>query len=101
MASSAPRRGHGDDSIYYDQANGCWVGAVSLGHKGGKRLRRTVRGRTKTEVSAKLRQLRQELDAGIRSSPTYTVDSALDDWLAAGLTGRSNRTIQLYRDTVK
>jgi integrase len=101
MASSAPRRGHGDDSIYYDRANACWVGAVSLGHEGGKRLRRTVRARNKTEIRAKLRQLRQELDAGVRSSPTYTVDGALDDWLAAGLSGRSDRTVELYRDTVK
>src|SRR5215472_1226136 len=53
---SATRRGHGKDSIYFDQTNGCWVGAVSLGYSpNGKRKRRTVRGRTKTEVRDKLR----------------------------------------------
>jgi len=36
--------------VYFDQANNHWVAAVSLGHKGGKRVRRKVFGRTKTEV---------------------------------------------------
>jgi integrase len=62
---------------------------------------RKVTGRTKTEAKAKLRQLRHELDTGVRSSATYTVGDALDDWLAAGLSGRSERTKDLYRDTVK
>ena len=101
MGDSGPRRGHGEDSIYYDRANHAWVGAVSLGHKGGKRVRRKVTGKTKTEVKAKLRQLRQEVAAGVTSSATYTVGDALDDWLAAGLNGRSKRTVELYRDTVK
>ena len=101
MGESGRRRGHGEDSIYFDRANHYWVGAVSLGHKGEKRVRRKVTGRTKTEVKAKLRQLRHELDSGIRSSATYTVGNALDDWLAGGLSGRSDRTVQLYRDTIK
>ena len=101
MAESRPRRGHGEDSIYYDQANHYWVAAVSLGHKGGKRVRRKVTGRTKTEVRTKLRDLRRDLDSGVRTSATYTVDDALDDWLANGLSGRSYRTRELYRDTVK
>jgi integrase len=99
--SPAPRRGHGDDSIYHDQANSCWVAAVSLGHKGGKRVRRKVTGRTKSEVRAKLRQLRIDIESGVRSSATYTVGEALDDWLATGLSGRSDRTVELYRDSVK
>jgi hypothetical protein len=102
LAVGAPgRRGHGEDSIYFDRANNCWVGAVSLGHKAGKRVRRKVTGRTKTEVKAKLRQLHHELDSGVRSSATYTVGNALDDWLRGGLNGRSDRTRELYRDTVK
>ena len=101
MAESRPRRGHGEDSIYYDQANHYWVAAVSLGYKGGKRVRRKVTGRTKTEVRTKLRDLRRDLDSGVRTSATYTVGDALDDWLANGLSGRSDRTRELYRDTVK
>lgn len=33
-----------------------------------------------------------ELDSGIRSSGTYTVQQAVDDWLREGLDGRSGRT---------
>ena len=87
--------------MYFDQANNYWVAAVSLGYKAGKRVRRKVTGRTKTEVKAKLRDLRRDLDSGIRPSATYTVGAALDDWLANGLSGRSDRTRELYRDTVK
>lgn len=101
MASPPPRRGHGDDSIYFDQANNCWVAAVSLGYRGRKRVRRKVTGRTKTEVRTRLRLLRSDIESGVRSSATYTVGEALDDWLATGLSGRSDRTIELYRDTVK
>ena len=101
MAESRPRRGHGEDPIYYDQANHYWVDAVSLGYKGGKRVRRKVTGRTKAEVRTKLRDLRRDLDSGVRSSATHTVGDALDDWLANGLNGRSDRTRELYRDTVK
>jgi hypothetical protein len=78
-----------------------WVAAVSLGYKGGKRVRRKVTGRTKTEVRTKLRDLRRDLDDGVRSSATFTVGDALDDWLANGLSGRSDRTRELYGDTVK
>jgi integrase len=101
VAESRPQRGHGEDSIYYDHANRYWVAAVSLGYKGGKRSRRKVTGRTKTEVKAKLRELRRDLDSGIRPSATSTVGDALDDWLANGLNGRSARTKELYQDTVK
>jgi hypothetical protein len=64
MVDPRPRRGHGEDSIYFDQANDHWVCAVSLGYKAGKRVRKTVTGKTKTAVKAKLRHLRQELDNG-------------------------------------
>ena len=101
MAESRPRRGHGEDSIYYDQANHYWVAAVSLGYKGGKRVRRKVTGRTKTEVRTKLRDLRRDLDSGVRTSATYTVGDALDDWLAGGLSGTSDRTRELYRHSAK
>ncbi len=87
--------------MYFDHAHNYWVAAVSLGYKAGKRIRRKVTGRTKTEVKAKLRDLRRDLDSGVRSRATYTVGAALDDWLANGLSGRSNRTKELYRDTVK
>ena len=50
-----------------------WVAAGSLGHKGGKRVRPKVFGRTKTEVKAKLRELRRDMENGFRPSAIYTV----------------------------
>jgi hypothetical protein len=52
---------------------------VSLGFGPyGKRVRRKVGGRTKTEVKDKLQLVRDELREGIRSSPRYTVQDAVD-----------------------
>jgi hypothetical protein len=60
-----------------------------------------VTGKTKTEVKDKLRKLHRELERGVRSIASYAVGDALDDWLASGLHGRSARTVELYRDSVK
>jgi len=107
------RRGYGEDSIYFDHAGECrdgehhrscpgrWRGSVSLGFgPDGKRVRRVVNGRTKTEVKDKLQDLHDELRDGIRSSPTYTVQDAVDDWLAHGLDGRSAKTISTNREVL-
>ena len=101
MAEFRPRRGHGEDWIFFDQANHYWVAAGLPRYKVGQRVRRKVTGRTKTEVRTKLRDLRRDLDSGIRPRATYTVGDALDDWLANGLSGRSDRTRELYRALFK
>ena len=76
------RRDRGDDGIWWDKANRCYVGAISLGAKsGGKRNRPSVRGRTKTEVKDKLDKLHDDIDAGIRTLATYTVEQCVKDWL--------------------
>jgi integrase len=98
MAATARRRGSGEDSIYFDAANNCWTAAISLGFSpDGKRLRRKVTGRTKTAVKDKLKVIRRELDAGIQSSPTYTMAECIEDWLSQGLAGRSADTVANYR----
>jgi hypothetical protein len=53
-------------------------------------------GRTKQEVRDKLKALHGELNAGVKSSSTYTVREAVDDWLREGLGGTSERTRTLY-----
>jgi hypothetical protein len=79
-----------------------YVGAVSLGHGGdGKRVRRTVYGKAKQDVRLKLKSLRSGIEAGVRAPASYTVRATVDDWLAQGLSGRSERTLALYRDGVK
>jgi integrase len=95
------RRGQGEDSIYWDSSKNRYIGAISLGFSpSGSRIRRKVTGRTKAGVRDKLRQLRQEVDSGLSLSRSYTVNAALDDWLAHGLDDVSARTVKLYRDTI-
>jgi hypothetical protein len=91
VVHTASRRGHGDDSIYYDhrggtecldarQHNACsgrWRGVVSLGEAPeGTRIRRKVSGQSRAEVKDKLRALHGELTRGLHTSHTYTVRSA-------------------------
>jgi hypothetical protein len=95
MAQLAKRRGHGEDAIYWDESKGRWYGSVSLGFdSGGKRLRRKVSGKTKTEVKEKLRDLHSDLDAGVQTSASYTVDQVVSDWMREGRDGRSPSTLR-------
>jgi integrase len=108
------RRGYGEDAIYFDHTGECrdrrhhkgcpgrWRGVVSLGFdSGGKRQRKKVSGKTKTEVRDKLKALHGELDAGIRTPHGYTVEKAVADWLADGLPGRTAKTIETNHDALK
>ena len=91
------RRGFGEDGIYLDAARNRYMGAISLGYgPDGKRIQRKVSGETKQEVRAKLQALHQELNSGVRSSSTYTVREAVNDWLREGLDGTSDRTRTQY-----
>jgi hypothetical protein len=100
--ASAKRRGHGEDSIYFDSDKNRYIGAISVGFgPDGKRLRRKVSGKTKQEVRDKLRAAHADLNAGLQPAAGYTVQAAVNEWLEHGLSGRSARTIQLYRDGVK
>jgi len=108
------RRALGEDAIYFDHRGTCrdalkhrhcpgrWLGVVSLGFDAdGRRVRRKVYGRTKTDAKDKLKQLHEELDEGIRASAAYTVQQACDDWLRDGLDGRSAKTIRDAADALK
>jgi hypothetical protein len=100
--ASVRRRGHGEDAIYFAADKNRYIGAISVGFgPDGKRLRRKVSGKTKQEVRDKLKALHAELDIGLQPAVGYTVQAAVDDWLEHGLSGRSARTIQLYRDGVR
>ena len=102
MADASVRRGHGDDAIYFAADKNRYVGAVSLGFGPDSRhLRRRVSGKTKQEVRDKLKAIHAELNVGLQSSAGYTVRTAVEAWLEHGLSGRSARTIQLYRDGVR
>jgi integrase len=98
----ARRRGYGEDAIYFDAAKNRYVGAISVGFgPDGKRIRRKVTGKTKGEVRDKLKAAHAELDRGLHTSATYTVQHAVDDWLEGGLQGRSDRTRSVYHEALK
>ncbi|MEV7671553.1 site-specific integrase [Streptomyces sp. NPDC088752] len=98
-SSGQPHKaGNGEDSIYWDKSKNRFIGAVSLGYTpAGKRHRPKVSGKTKTEVRLKLKELKKELDAGVKSSATYTVEQAVSDWLKHGLKGRDAASVLTYR----
>ena len=102
-ASGARRRGRNEGSIYKDEAKGRWYGAVSLGYgpDGQNWRRHKVSGRTRAEVAEKLKQLQLEKDSGVQPEHGYTVQRAVDDWLAEGLAGRSAATMKVNRSTIK
>jgi integrase len=88
----AQRAGHGADTIYWDPAKKCYVGAVSLGYApNGKRRRPKVYGKTKTEVRNKIRDLKKEVQTGVKAPANYTVAAAVNDWLERGLKGRDEK----------
>ncbi len=100
MATRTPkpkrRRERGDDGISWDKVNKCYVGTISLGYgEDGKRLRRYVRGKTKTEVKDKLDELHEEIRAGIETPATYTVRQCVADWLDS--LERDPHTMATYR----
>src|SRR3984885_3380504 len=91
--TAGKRHGHGEDSIYWDATKNRYVGAIDLGlSPAGTRIRKKVRD--------KLRELHKEIDAGLKPRRRYTVGDALEDWLAHGLDGLSERTVTLYRGTI-
>ncbi|MFF7675724.1 tyrosine recombinase XerC [Actinacidiphila glaucinigra] len=98
-APKRPRKaGNGEDSIYWDESKNRYVGAVSLGFTpSGKRRRPKVYGKTKTEVRRKLRELKKELETGVKAPANYTVADAVADWLARGLKGRDEKTVDKCR----
>jgi hypothetical protein len=99
--ATGKRRGHGEDSVYWDESKSRYVGAVSLGfNASGTRIRKKVSGRTRTEVRDKLRELHQQVDSGLRPRRRYTVGDALEDWLGHGVDGLAPRTVTLYRGTI-
>jgi hypothetical protein len=93
------RRGHGEDAIYFDAAKNRYVGAISVGFgPAGKRIRRKVTGKTKAEVRDKLKAAHAELDRGLHTSATYTVQHAVDDcWRAGCRAGRNGRGLSTAR----
>jgi integrase len=92
------KRANGEGSIF-KRADGSWSAELSYRDEHGAAKRRTVYGKTQTEVRAKMAQLRKRLDAGdpIKDT-TMTAAAWLDDWISKALpaSDRKQATIDLY-----
>jgi hypothetical protein len=89
------------DSRYHRHCRGRWRGVLSKGFgPDGRRRRYKVSGRTKQDVIEALKKKSEELDVGLSTSRSYTIESAAHDWLEYGLPGRSERTREVYRDAL-
>lgn len=78
----AKKRGHGEGSIF-QRGDGKWTATITVGRsETGKRIRRTVYGNTKAEVTNKLTRLQnQKLDGTLSGTNRMTVADLLDRWL--------------------
>lgn len=97
------RRGHGEGSVF-QRADGRWSAVLDLGWANGKRVRRTVYGRSRAEVVRKLGELQRLLQLGVdmTAKPT-TVAQWLNDWLTAikSTDGTRPSTLDRYRQVVE
>lgn len=78
------RNSNGRSSIFLGKTDNTWHGWVSVGLKdNGKPDRRHVRGRTKNEVTEKVRRLERDRDDGKvrKAGQTWTVEQWLTHWL--------------------
>ena len=76
------RRGHGEGSIYRRESDGKWCCVIDLGRVDGKRRRKTIYGRTRKEVSEKLKAvLRDQQQRLPITTERQTVEQFLNHWL--------------------
>jgi len=95
------RRGKGEGSIY-KRSDGRWEGQIDLGYVGGRRMRKSVYGRTRREVQEKLRKLLTDLDRGLPVlDERTTVAEYLRAWLQAVETRLRPRTFERYTEIVE
>lgn len=93
------RRARGDGGLHWDKRRERWIATVTVGYDGrGKRIVRRASGRTKTEAKRKLREVLRDYEDGlVPADSSYTVRHAVEDWLAYGLSGRSESTVTKYQ----
>lgn len=99
----ASRRGNGEGAIFKATDRPGYVGMLDLGPgPNGKRVRRKVRGKTKTEVADKLRKLREaEANRPALAGTVTTLGELLTRWLDTVAAARVTRsTLDGYRHQV-
>jgi integrase len=90
------RRGKGEGSIY-KRKDGRWVGVVDLGWNANGRIRKSVYGTTRKEVSDKLsKAIRAHRDGTLVCDERLTVEQFMDRWLAGKATHLRGSTWARY-----
>ena len=74
---------NGEGSVYHRASDDRWVGAVVIGYTTtGTVRRKTVSAKTKTEVLAKMKAVRRQIDDGMPpQDDRLTVAQLLDRWM--------------------
>lgn len=95
------RRGHGEGGIY-QRADGTWCAALDLGKDDmGKRRRKVLYGRTRTEARAKLLKAQHEHDERRLAIASPTVKVWMDYWFTEIAPGRTRlSTRNTYRSYI-
>ena len=77
----ARTRQNGERPVYRRASDGMWIGSITIGWEGDKRIRKTVSAKTGTEVREKLRVAQAKIDAGLPlDDDKLTVNQLLDRW---------------------
>jgi integrase len=97
VIQSNRRRIRGEGGLY-QEANGAWRGVVDLGWLNGKRIRKTVSGRTKKIAQEKFLALKAEIEKGGGLTADVSVEEWLNHWFEYIARERvRERTLQGYR----
>ena len=101
QAAVKDRRPQGDGSIT-QRADGRWHARVDLGIVNGKRVRKSLYGKSPKEVSAKLRDaLKRKSQGALVTGPRQTFGQFLDRWIRDIITPKCRpKTISTYRGLI-
>jgi integrase len=93
------RRSRGDGGLYWSGSRDRWIAEVTIGFSpAGKRIVRKASAKTKTEAQRKLKEMVRDQDDGLAVAPRgYSVADAVNDWLAYGLSNRTQATRDKYK----
>lgn len=93
-----PKKANGEGTVY-KRSDGKWAGQVYINQSDGRRVRRTMYGATRKEVSQKLAELRDRSDKGAPIAPqNLTVEAYLNEWLDTIVVTRVRpNTLKNYR----
>ncbi|NNM92086.1 MAG: site-specific integrase [Candidatus Eremiobacteraeota bacterium] len=91
------RRGRGEGAVYYVKARGRWCASVSFGAdpQTGKRVRRTLYGRSKHEVQQRLNDLQNRTGAELTNRRSPTLREFIKGWLEREV--KPNQRATTYR----